>query len=258
MTEPYYRDLGGNRFESTIHAQGAWNEHEQHMAPASGLLTHVIDREFSREGLRIARLSFEIYGIIEGGEFEVRTQVLRPGRTIELVQADMICGERTAISARAWLLHTSDTGDLQGVEDEPMPPVSASEPWTGMSPWPGGFIESVEFRTIDGSRPGHRRSWLRSEHPLVDTDSVSPLAHLVRLIDTTNGLSARESPERLIFPNVDLQIHVHRLPSGDWIGIDGRQQFGPDGVGLTSTVLNDENGPFARAEQILTLRRRDG
>ena len=23
---------------STIHAQGAWNEHEQHMAPASGII----------------------------------------------------------------------------------------------------------------------------------------------------------------------------------------------------------------------------
>ncbi|WP_166981075.1 thioesterase family protein [Paramicrobacterium fandaimingii] len=256
MSEPYYRDLGDERFESTIHAQGAWNEHEQHMAPASGLLTEVIDREFATEGMRIARLSFEIYGIIHAGEFEVRTQVLRPGRTIELVQAEMICGDRVAISARAWLLATSDTSDLAGIEDAPLQPLRDAERWDGMSPWPGGYIESLEFRTLGEPRPGSRQTWLRSQHPLVDSGDVSPLAHLVRLADTANGLSAREHPAKLLYPNVDLQIHVHRLPRGDWLGIDGVQQYGPDGVGLTSSILNDETGPFARVEQILTLRRR--
>lgn len=256
MTEPYYRDLGGLTFESTIHAQGAWNEHEQHMAPASALLTHVIDREFGREGMRIARLSFEIYGIIHGGAFEVRTQVLRPGRTIELVQADMICGDRTAISARAWLLATSDTADIAGTEDAPLPPVAEASAWDGMAPWPGGYIASLEFYTVGEPRPGARQAWLRSQHPLVDSGEVSPLAHLVRLTDSANGLSARADPQTVLFPNVDLQIHVHRLPRGDWLGIDGVQQYGPDGVGLTSSILNDEAGPFARAEQILTLRRR--
>ncbi|MGO4493749.1 thioesterase family protein, partial [Arthrobacter sp. 2YAF22_2] len=33
----YYEALGEGRFRSTIHAQGAWNVHEQHMAPASGI-----------------------------------------------------------------------------------------------------------------------------------------------------------------------------------------------------------------------------
>ncbi|WP_167132308.1 thioesterase family protein [Paramicrobacterium chengjingii] len=256
MSEPYYRDLGGMRFESTIHAQGAWNEHEQHMAPASALLTEVIEREFASVGMRIARLSFEIYGIIHAGTFEVRTQVLRPGRTIELVQAEMVCGDRIAISARAWLLTTSDTGDLVGVEDTPMPPLHDAELWDGMSPWPGGYIESLEFRYVGEPRPGARQTWLQSQHPLIDVGDVSPLAHLVRLTDTANGLSGREHPSTLLYPNVDLQIHIHRLPHGDWLGIDGIQQYGPDGVGLTSSILNDDAGPFARVEQILTLRRR--
>jgi hypothetical protein len=31
--------------------------------------------------------------------------------------------------------------------------------------------------------------------------------------------------------------------------------FGSDGIGLTSTVLHDLEGPFGRAEQILTIRK---
>src|SRR5690606_9844137 len=67
----YYEDLGGGRYRSTVHAQGAWNPREQHMAPASGLLAHALDLHAPREGLRIARLSYEILGMIHAGECEV-------------------------------------------------------------------------------------------------------------------------------------------------------------------------------------------
>ena len=83
----YYEALGGGRFRSTIHAQGAWNEHEQHMAPASGIMAYALAGHEPREDMRMARLSYEILGLIPGGEFEVVTSTLRPGRTIELVQA---------------------------------------------------------------------------------------------------------------------------------------------------------------------------
>lgn len=36
------------------------------------------------------------------------------------------------------------------------------------------------------------------------------------------------------FPNLDLQIHLHRLPQGRWLGLETVQQIGQDGVGLTS------------------------
>ena len=90
----YYEVLGGGRFRSTIHAQGAWNEHEQHMAPASGIMADCLDRHEPREDMRMARLSYEILGLIPGGEFEVVTTTLRPGRTIELVQAELIAEGR--------------------------------------------------------------------------------------------------------------------------------------------------------------------
>src|SRR5690606_9452310 len=84
MIEPYYFALGDGRFESTIHAQGAWNAHEQHMAPVSGILPHSIELFAPRPELRVARISYDILGLIPDGEFEIVTTMLRPGRTIEL------------------------------------------------------------------------------------------------------------------------------------------------------------------------------
>ncbi len=57
-----------------------------------------------------------------------------------------------------------------------------------------------------------------------------------------------------MFPNVDLTVHLHRQPAGPWVGLDTSVVFGPDGCGLTTTVLHDRTGAVGRAEQLLTVR----
>ncbi|MBO1268690.1 thioesterase family protein [Arthrobacter cavernae] len=253
----YYQSLGGGRFRSTIHAQGAWNPHEQHMAPASGILADALDRHEPRDDVRMARISYEILGLIPGGEFEITTTTLRPGRTIELLQAELSAGGRVAIRATAWRMVTSDTSAVAAVEDPSMPPPDECKPWDGASVWPGGYIRSLELRMAEGHRAGSGKVWIRTERPLTDTADSSDLARLMGLVDTANGIAARVPPgkDSYIFPNVDLQIHMYRAPAGEWLGLDNAVSFGSDGIGLTSTVLHDLNGPFGRAEQILTLRK---
>ncbi|WP_411373433.1 thioesterase family protein [Arthrobacter sp. MPF02] len=253
----YYQALGGGRFRSTIHAQGAWNVHEQHMAPASGLLAEALERHQPRPDMRMARLSYEILGLIPGGEFHIDASVLRPGRTIELVQAEMVAGGRAAIRATAWRMATSDTAAVAATEDAAIPGPDECKPYDGAAVWPGGYIRSLEMRAAEGHRPGAGKVWLRTSHPLTDREDSSGMARLIGLVDTANGIAARVPPgsDSYAFPNLDLQIHMYRRPEGEWLGLDNAVSFGADGIGLTSTVLHDLKGPFGRAEQILTLRR---
>ncbi|WP_426995986.1 thioesterase family protein [Pseudarthrobacter sp. N5] len=253
----YYQKLGNGRYSSTIHAQGAWNEHEQHMAPASGLLADCLERHEPRGDMRMARLSYEILGLIPGGEFHIDTTTLRPGRTIELLQAELVANGRTAIRATAWRLATSDTSAVAAVEDATIPSPHECVPYDGASIWPGGYIRSLEMRVADGHRPGAGKVWLRTGHPLTDAEDSGDMARLMGLVDTANGIAARVTPgkDSYAFPNLDLQIHMYRRPQGEWLGLDNAVSFGADGIGLTSTVLHDLAGPFGRAEQILTLRR---
>lgn len=253
----YYESLGEGRYRSTIHAQGAWNPHEQHMAPASGIMADALLRHEPRDDVRMARISYEILGLIPGGEFQVTTSTLRPGRTIELIQAELSAGGRVAIRAAAWRMITSDTSAVAAFEDEAMPAPDECKLWDGASVWPGGYIRSLEMRIGEGHRPGSGRVWIRTMHPLTDKEDSSDLARLMGLVDTANGIAARITPgeNSYIFPNVDLQIHMYRAPSGEWLGVDNKVSFGADGIGLTSSVLHDINGPFGRAEQILTLRK---
>jgi hypothetical protein len=252
--EPYYLARGNGRYESTVHAQGAWNPHEQHMAPVSGILAHALERFAPREGMRTARISFDIFGMIPDGEFDIITTMVRPGRTIELVQAELVSGGRTAVRATAWRLQQTDTSEVAAIEDAPMPGPDECVEHVGMTEWPGGYIQSIEIRAAPGHRSGRGRAWLRTLHPLVEGEPFTDFAALAGLIDTSNGIATRVKPESFLFPNLDLQLHLYRAPTGAWLGLENSVSFGTDGIGLTSTVLHDITGPFGRAEQILTIR----
>lgn len=244
-------------YESTIHAQGAWNDHEQHMAPVSGLLVHCLESHEPRPELRIARVSYDILGLIPFGVFDVTTRTVRAGRTIELIEAELSVEGRVAVRASAWRLQRTDTTAISAIEDERMPGPGGLDDDASFAEWPGGYIRSFEARLAPGHRAGRGRAWLRPLHPLVDNEPVSDLARLLGVADTTNGIATRVPPVPggWAFPNVDLQVHLYREPAGEWLGLENSVSFGADGIGLTSTVLHDTSGPFGRAEQILTLRR---
>lgn len=252
----FYRRLSEDLFAPTIHVQGAWRDDEQHMAPVGGLLTHAIDLHEPREGMQLARVSFDILGMIPARPSQVAVRTTRPGRSIELVEATMSVDGRDVVRAHAWRLAAHDSSPVAGVEFEPMPGPDEFPEWHGADLWPGGYIRGVEFRADPARRPGRTRTWIRTAHSLVHDETSSPTADLIRLVDTANGIAVRVSPQEWMFPNIDLTIHLFREPirGEGWVGFDTKVTMGATGMGLTSTTLHDELGPVGRAEQILTVR----
>lgn len=104
-------------YRSTMHAQGAWNEHEQHMAPASGIIAAELEDFQPRDDVRIGRISYDIFGLIAAGEFSISTRVIRPGKTIELLESQMQANGKTCIVARAWRMCTQDSSEIAALED---------------------------------------------------------------------------------------------------------------------------------------------
>lgn len=254
--DAYYVRRGADRFASTLHSQGAWQAGEQHLATASGLLMAEVERRLPGSKL-VSRASFDVLGVIHSGEFSVEVRMLRPGRTIELVEASMRHGVQASICARVWRLAASDTTRVQGIECAPLPPPETLQPYAFASLWKGGFIASLEARHAPGARPGRARSWLRTRLPLVAGEADPPVAGFLKLVDAANGLAVREHPDQVFFANVDLTVHLFRQPAAGWVGFDTRVHFGPTGLGETASVLSDVLGPVGTAAQSLTVRSRE-
>ncbi len=257
-TRAYFTRVGEREFRATGHVGGAWATDEQHIAPALGLLAHAIevDRDSRRDdGLRIARLSYDILGTIPIDVVTVDVTVARPGRSIELVEARLSHGGRVALVARAWLMKAYETTAFAGTALPRIAPPDAMEEWDPTEVWPGGFVSSVEVRRAQ-SEPGRAVVWVRTDVDLIDGEPVSVTARNVGLLDLANGMTPRVSADEVHFPNVDLTVHFFEQAQGEWLGFDTTVAIGTAGLGLTESVIHDLNGPVGTMSQCLTVRPR--
>ena len=251
----YFERTGDTSWTPTRHVGGAWDVDEQHVAPALGLMAHLVEADRDRrrdDGLVLTRLSYDILGTLPMDEVTVEVHVRRPGRTIELVEAVLSHAGRPGVALRAWLLGAGDTAAVAGTDLPRIPGPDEVEPWDPTSVWPGGFIESVDVRR-DHQAPGRGSYWVTTDVPLVD-EPVSATARAAGLLDIANGMTVRADPAEVAFPNLDLTAHLFRAPAAGWLGFDTTVSFGPSGHGLTSTVLHDEAGPVGTIAQSLTVR----
>ena len=254
----YFERLGEHRFRATAHTGGAWDLETQHIAPALGLMAHAVetDRDARRgDGLVVTRLSYDILGTVPIAEVDIDVEVIRAGRTIELVEAVLSNGGRSAVRLRTWLMEPRDTAAVAGSSHARIPGPDETEPWDPTTVWRGGFIASAEVRRTQ-QEPGRASYWVRTSQPLLAGEKVSRLAGVAGLLDIANGMTVRAAPEEVLFPNVDLTAHFFDQPQGEWLGLDTTVSFGTSGVGLTTSVIHDEHGPIGTASQCLTVRPR--
>lgn len=252
----YFVRIDDRTFKATDHVSGAWNVNEQHVAPSFGLLAHLIENDHAGrrdDRLNIGRLSYDILGTFTLDEFEVDIRVLRPGRTIELVEATLSQRGRVAVMLRAWFMQTFDTEAIAANELPSIPPREDMGPGRITDEWPGGCVRSIEVSSSE-EYPGRASSWVRPLVPIIEGEPTSDLARIIGMVDFANGLTPRQAINTVAFPNLDLTIHMIREPRGERLGYDSSVSYGQRGVGLTHTVLHDESGPFGVATQGLTVR----
>jgi hypothetical protein len=257
----YFERVDDDIYLPTVHVGGGWDPDEMHFSPLGGLIVHAIDRHLAGRpgtGMLLGRISFDILGRLATEECEIRVETIRPGRTIELIEATVLIAARPVVRARAWLLAALDTSAVAGGGPDRLTPPEKLTPWPMTSVWPGGYVASLDVRPLTAPRPGRATAWVSTGVDLVVAETVSPLASYIALVDTANGIAVRQPPTTWMFPNVDLTIHLHRQPEGRWTGLDTTVVLGPTGQGITSTVLHDVTGPIGHAQQILTVRPRRG
>jgi hypothetical protein len=252
----YFERIDDRSFKPSMETGGAWNLTEQHIAPALGLLTHIVERNCVEraDDFVLARLSYDILGPLPIEPFDADVHIVRSGRTVELIEASISHNQRTVVVLRAWRLKPHDTERLAATPLPRIAPPLDMAPWDPTTVWRGEFIKTVNVRRTEDGR-GRAAYWLRPQHALLDDEPVSTLARAAGLFDVANGMAVRANPTEVAFPNVDLTVHLFGTPSSDWLGFDTSVSFGSNGLGLTSTAIHDEaEGPIGVIAQALTVR----
>ena len=249
----FFVPLGDDRWQATVHTTGPWDARFQHGGPPSALLGRAVERCSPRDDMVVARLTVEILGAVPVGELVLQARVLRPGRSVELVESVLSAGGRDVARAAAWrVLRTTESVPSRAPAPPPLP--DRSTPVTPAG-WVDGYLSAVEWRYADGSfgDPGPCTAWARLQVPLVPDEEPSPLTRVLAVADSGNGLSSELDMTRWHFINPELTVHLHREPVGEWVCVDARTTISPGGAGLATTALSDLDGPVGVGAQSLLV-----
>ena len=180
--------------------------------------------------------------------------MLRPGRKVELVEAELSAGDRVAVRARAWRLRSAAL-DLPPDADVLRAPPPFPDTDTPAAPgWAGGFIDSLQARFIEGgwNTPGPATMWARMRGPLVAGEEPTGLQRLMVLADCGNGISSRLPIATWMFINPDLDVHLARQPEGEWLCLEAETSIDAShGFGLAASRLYDRTGQVGTGAQSL-------
>jgi hypothetical protein len=259
MDEAFYRQLDDGRYRSSEHTAGPWAPGMQHMGPPSALLMRAVEQCPGTEGATVARMTVEILGPVPVGDLTVTAKLERPGRSVELVSAEMIADGRPVAVARAWRIVRADTTEVQSGMATPAPPPESGVDSFRPDGWGPGYLEAMQWRAIKGSfsEPGPSTMWARQLVDLVAGEEPTPLQRLCAVADSGNGVSGLLPPTEWWFINTELTVHVQREPVGEWICLDAVTTVGPNGIGTARSTLHDRTGQVAFGAQALMIRPRN-
>ncbi|MBO0825326.1 MAG: thioesterase family protein [Actinobacteria bacterium] len=255
MRASFFEQLGPGRYRGTEATAGPWSPDAQHGGPPSALAARELELHEPDENARFARVTVDILSPVPVGVLTARTQTLRPGKRVALLETVLSAGGRDVLVARGWRIATSSVAPVV-VKNSPAPQVPAN----GHTPrFPGGhlggYIAEVDWRLVSGSfeQPGPCKMWARPRLPLLPGELMSPLCRTLLVADSGSGVSMAVDPTKYTFLNVDLTVVLHRDPVGEFVLLDAETTMGGTGSGLAETQLSDSSGVFGSALQTLLI-----
>ena len=256
-----FYEIDGDDFVATELTRGPWDPGAQHAGPPAGLLGREIERLGGGDGFQVGRVTFEILRPVPIGPVRVEAEVVRPGRSVQMVEATLSGEEGELMKARAWRLRTTPVEIPAGVQTTPPPPPGpeqGGEPEFFATGQEAGYHTAMEWRSVDGGflEPGPATVWMRMGCELVDGEEPTPLQRTLVAADVGNGISAVLDWRRYLFINLDLSVHLERMPEGEWVCVDAITLPQPEGVGTAESVLSDRRGRIGRAAQTLLVAAR--
>src|ERR687891_787331 len=226
--EPLFTPRGPD-FVPTEHTRGPWDPRHQHGGAVAALVARALGRT-AGPGIGVS---------LGAGDLEVG-----------------VAGPNPAPPRRTEL----PTGEGHHSFLEPGPEGGIDRPFVFEDgDRPAFHRTGMEIRFVGGcaDQPGPAKAWFRLRRPVVGDEEPTGVQRAAAAADFGNGVSWVLPPDRWIFVNPDLTLHLARPPHGEWIGLDALTVPSDEGMALAESAVYDERGRLGRAAQSLLLQARD-
>jgi hypothetical protein len=251
--------LNGNTAETRQWAAGPWSASQQHGSAPSSLIAYIVEQMPALQPMRVARMTIDLMRPVPVAPLEIKTQVLREGRKIQLIGVQLVADGVEVVRANVLRIRA---------QDMELPSEAASKPVALPLPQSGGvptvthshnpFLSGLSMQEAKGGfmRRGPAAVWFRANRPIIEGVETTPLMRAAVTADFCNGVSSVLDFTKYTFINADLTISLSRMPVGEWILLDAESWIGKNGAGIAFGGLADVHGYFGRSIQSLVIEPR--
>ena len=261
MTVPeHVFEVDGDLAVPTELARGPWSPHAQHGGAPSALLAGLLEPFELGTATFPARFTLELMRPVPLAPLRIARTTIRPGKKVQLVQGSLFADDVEVVRATLLRLREQPVDFAEepvAGEYAPMPPPAEVHP---LVPRMGNALGTGFWNTVDVSRtgggwdqPGPSGMWLRLKVPIVAGTENTPFQRVAAAGDFGNGVAAAFDRGRYSCINPDLTLTLHRLPAGDWVGLDSATYPERNGYGVAESVLHDEQGRIGRGVQTVLV-----
>lgn len=246
---PAYFTVDGDSFVPTALSQGPWGSSVSGMY-VGGILAHAIERDTGDPDLRPTRLTVDLLRPAALQPLTLRTTIIRNGRRLRLVDADMFQGDKIVARASAIFARPGDqppepvwTSPVT-MPSLPPPPENAARMQTVIWAFGRDTEPTRPSQDLDNWRhDGPKHAWLRNVTPLLAGEPMTPFVRAAMAGDVTSSLT-NFGPGGMQFINADYTLTLCRLPDGPDIGLAALTHYSHAGLATGTTALFDRHGPI--------------
>jgi len=250
---PAYFIPDGDAFVPTSIAKGPWGSSVSGNF-VGGLLGYAAERAEADPDLQPARLTVDLLRPVAMAPIQARTTVVRSGRRLTLLHAELVQSDTVVAQASALLLRRGEQPPGAVWTSEvviPPPPPDPDGPLDAVSMMIRAYGRGpdgagVNFDLSEWGHNGPKYVWMRDVLPLVAGQPMTPLIRAAMAGDVASSLT-HYGTAGLHYINADYTVTLSRLPVGSDIGLAALTHSGTAGVATGSAAMFDRQGLIGTA-----------
>lgn len=251
----FTRSANPDALTPTPMARSMWSEDQMHGVAVSGALARGVEAAVAERGrtdLRPARYTVDLFKAARMTDCVVRTEVVREGPRICLVDAvltQVVDGAevRVARASGLFLLPTASAdGAVWSPAERPQPPsVEVAPPSEG--PHVPYFRSDAGWSQNFGlHQDASRKSSWNTAIPVVDGEPTTPFQAVASIADGASMVT-NWGDRGIEHINTDITLALARVPDGLSIGMAALDRVEEDGIAVGTAAVFDRSGPLGTA-----------
>lgn len=248
-------EVDGDRFLPQPAARAGWYADALHGGPVAALFARQIEHVEAPVPMMVTRLTLDLMRPVPTRPLTVRTEIVRTGKRIQVIDAvmeadDVVVARASALRIRAQEVVVPEHRRREAIASPETIPVYEMREADG--DWYHTRAAEARFVAGDFYAPGPATVWMRLTMPLVAGEVPTPLQRVAAVSDFGNGVS-RVLPWGWLFINADLTVHLSRYPVDEWVCLRSRTDIDGHGIGLAQSEIFDRDGAIGHAVQGLVV-----